>query len=137
MDFKSIADQVMGAVGNCPDALKDFAADPRAAISDLTGAGLEGIDLGGAADQVAEQTAGCGFDLGSLGESLDLSALTENLPESLSGVAENLPEGLGSLAENLPEGLSGITENLGNVTENLPGGISDILGGIGGLFGRK
>lgn len=126
MDIKAIADQVMGAVGNSPEALKDLIADPQAAISDLTGVELEGADLTGVVDQVKENIAGGGLDLGGLGENLDLSALTENLPEGLSGIAENLSGGLG-----------GVAENLGNVTENLPGGIGDILGGIGGLFGRK
>ena len=70
MDIKAITDQVMGAVGNSPEALKDLIADPQAAISDFTGVELEGADLTGVVDQVKENIAGGGLDLGSLGENL-------------------------------------------------------------------
>lgn len=100
MDIKAIADQVMGALGNSPEAIKDFIADPAAAIEGITGNKLEGADLAGVVDQIKETVMGGDFQLP---EGLDLGNL------DLSGIAGNL----GSMLENSP--LSGIAEGLGSL----------------------
>lgn len=104
MDIKAIAEQVMGALGDSPEAIKDFISDPGAAIEGITGDKLEGADLMGVVDHIKETVMGGGIELP---ESLDLGAITENL--------------------------GGLTENLGDVLENSPlSGIADGLGGLFG-----
>lgn len=100
MDIKAIADQVMGALGNSPEAIRDFIADPAAAIEGITGNKLEGADLAGVVDQIKETVMGGDFQLP---EGLDLGNL------DLSGIAGNL----GGMLENSP--LSGIAEGLGSL----------------------
>ena len=100
MDIKAIADQVKGALGNSPEAIKDFIADPAAAIEGITGNKLEGADLAGVVDQIKETVMGGDFQLP---EGLDLGNL------DLSGIAGNL----GGMLENSP--LSGIAEGLGSL----------------------
>lgn len=111
MDIKAITDQVAGALGNSPEAIKEFISDPGAAIEGITGEHLEGADLTGVIDGIKEAILGGGFELpeGLDPANLDLSGISE----SLGGLAE----GLGGMLENSP--LSGIAE------------------GLGGLFGKK
>ena len=100
MDIKEIADQVMGRLGNSPEAIKDFLSDPGAAIEGITGHKLEGADLSGVIDHIKETVMGGGIELP---EGLDLGNL------DLGNIAENL----GDVLENSP--LSGIAEGLGGL----------------------
>lgn len=100
MDIKAIADQVMGALGDSPEAIKDFISDPAAAIEGITGDKLEGADLAGVVDHIKETVMGGGIQLP---EGLDLGNL------DLGSIAENL----GGVLENSP--LSGIAKGLGGL----------------------
>lgn len=63
MDIKAIIDQVTEHLGNSPEALKDFIADPASAIEGITGHQLEGDDLSGVVDGIKEGVMGGGFHL--------------------------------------------------------------------------
>lgn len=105
MDLQTIIDQVAAAVQSAPEKLAELAQDPRGTIEGIIGEGnLGDIDPAQIVDGLKERVAG--LDLGSL----DLTSLTDQLPEQLKGFTDNLDVA----------------------------GIADQVGGfLGGLFGKK
>lgn len=95
MDIKAIADQVMSAVGDSPEAIKDLLSDPAGAIEGITGHRLEGSDLSGVVDHVREGIAGGGIELPG---GLDLGDVAKGLGDALGdSPLSGLAEGLGGL----------------------------------------
>ena len=105
MDIQALIGQVTDALGNAPEKVKDFAADPKGTIAELTGHDLGGIDLGeivqGVRDKASEGGEGFSHIVEGLGDKIEESPLGE-IGEKIGDVIENSP--LGDIAE----GLSGI-----------------------------
>ncbi len=72
MDIKAIAEQVMGALGEAPEKLQEFFADPKGAIEQITGQSLDEGQIAEVVEHI-KTTVGEGlgnFDLDAIGEQL-------------------------------------------------------------------
>ena len=97
MDIQTIIEKVAGEVQNAPELLKEFAADPGAAIQKITGDALGDTDVSAVAEGVLAQVQEKGGDL--MGQ---LSGLMESgaVHDAIAGQTEkgsDLGEFLGGL----------------------------------------
>lgn len=96
MDIKAIADQVMAALGEAPEKVQEFIADPKGAIEQLTGHSLDEGQIAEVVEHVKVKIAEGGANL----ENIDLGAIGEQI----SGMVADSPFG------NLLEGIFGKKE---------------------------
>lgn len=114
MDVNALIEQLTGTLGQAPELLQGFAADPAGIVEQVSGLSLGEADLAQVVEGVTSQLGAGGLDLAGLAEGFDLGALAEQA----SGFD------LGALAEQA-SGLLGEDSPLG-----------DIGGFLGGLFGK-
>lgn len=72
MDVKAIADQVMGTLGEAPEKIQEFLADPKGAIEQITGQTFEEGQIAEVVEHIKTQIGeGVGnFDMNAIGEKL-------------------------------------------------------------------
>ena len=63
MDIQAIIDKVAGEIQKAPELLKEFTADPGAAVQKITGEGLGDIDIAAVAEGVLAQMHEKGGDV--------------------------------------------------------------------------
>lgn len=71
MDIKAIAEQVMGFLGEAPEKIQEFIADPKGMIEQVTGQTLGEGDVAGVVEHIKEQFGEGGFDLGAIQEKVE------------------------------------------------------------------
>lgn len=95
MDIKAIAEQVMAALGEAPEKIQEFLADPSGMIEQLTGHSLGEEDVAQVVDHIKGMVEQGGEALGNI----DLGAIGEHVTSFFEN--NEAVEGIGNLVKGI------------------------------------